>query len=95
MNRDFLDDVKFKRDIKLSRPSTEIDDQSEETPRRRNMLQAKVLRLIFFLVVCFALLWTVKFGFESLIGFCTGREHWTVEQMYHDYRQLQTDKQGR
>jgi len=95
MNRDFLNDVKFRRDIKLSRSSKGTDDQPEEKPRSRNILQAKVLRLIFFLVVCFALLWTAKIGFESLVGFCTGREHWTIEQMYTDYKQVQADRRAR
>lgn len=94
MDRDFLNDVKFKRDVKLARPSSkETDDQPEERPNRN--VQAKVLRLIFFLVICFVLLWTVKIGFESLVGFCTGREHWTVEQMYMDYKHVDADRRAK
>ena len=85
--RSFINSVQFDCNVKL-RParSKHIEDQPEERARRPG-LQARVLRLMFFLVASAVLAWTGKYGLECTYCLCTGQEkHMSIGQICHQVK---------
>jgi hypothetical protein len=96
MDRDFLNKVEFERDVKIKQPrnSKRTDHQPEEEVRivRKRTIQAKILRLIFFLVTVFALLWVGKYSVEAVYCSLANCEHKSMGQIYHEYKDFKAEK---
>lgn len=68
MNKDFLNGVRFNKEVKLKRPKkppTEKQLISEKKKRRNKRFNKKLMRLVFFLLM------VVMLGYVSIIS-CNG-----------------------
>lgn len=88
MNRDFLNDIRFKKKVKLEKPMPKdvekwLDDVGNE---RRNRIFAKLLRLLYFIIILFALWFGGKYAVESFVSFCRGTEHMEMREIKEDFK---------
>lgn len=83
MNRFFLNDVKFEKNIKLKRPKKpkDIEEQGlkEKTVRRSKRFKMKLMRLIFFFFVIVMLTYMSFMCCNGFLSVATGRPVTIIE----------------
>lgn len=94
MDRKYLDKVVFNVDIKLDES---LIRETKEEPKRsfdyEKELLKRVLRLVLFLVLSFGIVFSVKYGFESMLGRARGyTEHVTIGKIMQDYNKAEAAK---
>jgi len=73
MDREFLDDVKFTKEVKLN--ATVYQPGELEAINQRVATKKKLFRLIYFIVFVFLFLFGCKYVFESLLCKMAGVDH--------------------
>jgi len=100
MDMDFLDDITFETDITLKNPAAVPIERNSflnfAASRRKNIFAVKLLRLVFFLVSVFALVWACKYGIESFYCFCRGYEnHMTIGQIVQEFKDYKAEQKAK
>ena len=76
MNKQFLNDVKFDKEIKLKRPKkvpTEKQLHKEKEKRRQKRFNKKLTRLVFFLLTVVVICYVSILSCEGFISMAAGR----------------------
>ncbi len=77
MNRFFLNDVKFEKNVKLKRPKKPKDlekqETREKTVRRSKRFKMKLMRLVFFFLTVAAIAYASLYTCESLFTISSGQ----------------------
>lgn len=84
MDRKLLNEVNFKKDVKLKEP--EVQTEIERDPDRGPRIFAKLMRLVFFIAVLTALWFGGKYFVESFVSFCRGTEHMEMREIKKDFK---------
>lgn len=99
MDMDFLDDITFETDVALEKRSASGKSCSpviKDIASSPNLFIPKLIRLVFFLVTVFALVWACKFGIESFYCFCRGYEnHMTMGQIVQEFKDYKAEQKAR
>ena len=76
MNKQFLNDVKFEKDVRIKRPKkppTEKQLHKEKEKRRQKRFNQKLTRLVFFLLTAAVLCYASVLSCEGFISAAAGR----------------------
>jgi hypothetical protein len=85
--------VQFEREVKIKKPRALKQTDNQPEGPTGNIRQAKVLRLIFFLVTCATLLWLGKYSLEAAYCCITGcGYHKNMTQIYQEYKAYEAGK---
>ena len=88
MNRNHLDNVVFKKKVKLKEPV--YQEKEVQDPNRNVRIFFKVMRLIFFFIVVAALCYGTYYFVGSCVSFSRGEEYKSPAEHYEimkkDYR---------
>lgn len=82
MNKQFLNDVKFDKEVKLKRPKkvpTEKQLHKEKEKRRRKRFNQKLMRLFFFLIIITVLCYIAYISCNGLLSVVAGRPVTIIE----------------
>ncbi len=77
MDKDFLNDVKFEKKIKLKKPKkreTKEQLQKEKAARGRKRFRQKLLRLVYFLIMVFMLWHGTMYCIGGVFSASSGNE---------------------
>lgn len=76
MNKTFLNDVNFERDIRIKRPKkgpTDAQLRKEKQKRKDKRHRKKVMRLVYFIFTVAAIVWSSIFACETTFSYVGGR----------------------
>lgn len=82
MNQSFINGIKFDTKLKL-KPVVETEEKPVNT--KNKLIQIKIVRLIFFIVIICTLIFTVKYCAESFYCFCMHTDHKSLNQIIKDW----------
>ena len=85
MNKNFLNDIEFKRNVELKSPK-----KLKSEPKTGNAIfQKKLIRLIFFIVILVMLFYGGRYAICCIVSFCQGTEYqsWPeIKKSYQEYK---------